>query len=107
MVDLECEFDFSEHACLTCSLLQILLDFSGGLLSDLQLILDCWNLGDWGGITGNLAKFFLGFVSIVFDIIFMLQHYVLYPHRTTAVPTADPDEEECEDDNVGESIAAE
>lgn len=58
---------------------QILLDFTGGTLSDLQLVFDCWDMNDWTGITGNLAKFFLGFVSIVFDTIFMLQHYVLYP----------------------------
>lgn len=58
---------------------QILLDFSGGLLSDLQLVGDCFDLMDWTGLTGNLAKFFLGFVSILFDTVFMLQHYVWYP----------------------------
>ena len=61
------------------SVWQILLDFGGGLLSDAQLVLDCWNLRDWSGLTGNLAKLFLGSVSIVFDVIFLLQHYVLYP----------------------------
>jgi cystinosin len=67
------------------SIWNIILDFSGGMLSDLQLILDCTALGDFSGITGNLAKFGLGSVSIVFDIIFMLQHYVLYSyHRATA-----------------------
>ena len=33
---------------------------------------------DWSGVTGDPVKFGLGFVSIVFDIIFMWQHYVLY-----------------------------
>lgn len=61
------------------SIWNILLDFGGGLLSDLQLVLDCADLGDFSGITGNVAKFLLGFVSIVFDIIFMIQHYILYP----------------------------
>lgn len=60
---------------------QILLDFSGGLLSDLQLVGDCWSSGDWTGITGNLAKLLLGFVSITFDTIFMLQHYVWFAER--------------------------
>jgi cystinosin len=59
---------------------QILLDFWGGVLSDAQLVLDCLDMGDWTGITGNLAKFFLGFVSISFDTAFMLQHYAWYPH---------------------------
>jgi cystinosin len=61
------------------SIWQILLDAAGGTLSDVQLILDCWNMGDWTGITGNGAKLALGSVSIVFDVIFMVQHYVLYP----------------------------
>jgi cystinosin len=54
------------------------LDFTGGLLSNLQLIFDCLDLKDFTGITGNLAKFCLGSVSIFFDIIFMLQHYVFF-----------------------------
>jgi cystinosin len=61
------------------SIWQILLDFGGGVLSTSQLVLDCANLGDFTGITGNIAKFCLGFVSIVFDIIFFFQHYILYP----------------------------
>ena len=27
---------------------------------------------------GNPAKFFLGFTSMVFDVIFLVQHYCLY-----------------------------
>ncbi|CAM9438935.1 unnamed protein product [Heterosigma akashiwo] len=57
----------------------VLLDALGGLLSVLQLILDCHATGDWGGITGDPVKFGLGFVSIFFDVIFMLQHYILFP----------------------------
>jgi cystinosin len=84
------------------SIWQILLDFSGGLLSDTQLVLDCWMQGDWSGITGNLAKFFLGFVSIFFDIIFMLQHYVFYPtrhYRTVVVVPGDHDAPQPHDDS--------
>lgn len=51
-------------------------------------------MGDWTGITGNVAKFILGSVSMIFDILFMLQHYVLYPHRTATVAAAEPDDEE-------------
>ena len=54
------------------------------MLSDLQLVFDCADLGDWTGITGNIAKFGLGFVSITFDIMFIVQHYVLFPHRGDA-----------------------
>jgi cystinosin len=69
------------------SIWQILLDFGGGVLSELQLLLDSADLQDWSGITGNPAKFCLGFVSIFFDCIFMAQHYVLYRTATTTTTT--------------------
>jgi len=61
----------------------VLLDFSGGTLSTLQLVLDCVDMGDWSGISGNWTKFGLGFVTIVFDVVFMLQHYVLYSNSSS------------------------
>ncbi|CAM9382867.1 unnamed protein product [Discosporangium mesarthrocarpum] len=60
----------------------VILDFTGGTLSILQLVLDCYNTDDWSGILGYPVKFALGFVSIFFDLIFMVQHYLVYPeHR--------------------------
>lgn len=44
----------------------------------LQQILSAYNTGDWSFVTENVPKFILGFESILFDTIFMLQHYVLY-----------------------------
>jgi hypothetical protein len=35
--------------------------------------------GDWSGITGDPVKFGLGLVSIGYDTIFLLQHFVWYP----------------------------
>ena len=64
---------------------QILCDFIGGVLSVAQLLLDSSLQNDWSGVTGNPAKFFLGNTSILFDVIFMLQHYVLYGSREGAV----------------------
>ncbi|KAI6782902.1 Cystinosin-like protein [Emericellopsis cladophorae] len=61
------------------SIWQILLDFSGGVLSIAQQGIDSWLQGDWSGITGNPVKFALGNASMVYDVIFMVQHYVLYP----------------------------
>ncbi|WPG99462.1 Hypothetical protein R9X50_00227600 [Acrodontium crateriforme] len=57
---------------------QILLDFSGGVFSLLQLIIDSSIQKDWSGITGNPVKFGLANISMIFDIIFMLQHYIIY-----------------------------
>jgi len=67
------------------SILQILLDFSGGILSTSQLLLDSYLLNDWSGITGNPVKLALGNISMFFDIIFMTQHYILYPSREKAL----------------------
>ena len=57
----------------------VVLDFTGGALSVLQLVLDCWNDDDWSGISGDPVKFGLGLISIIFDVIFMVQHFILYP----------------------------
>jgi len=68
----------------------VILDFTGGVLSLLQLVGDCADMGDWNGITGNPAKIALSLVTICFDLIFLIQHYILYPdvddHHTTYAP---------------------
>jgi cystinosin len=76
------------------SIWPILLDFSGGWLSLAQLIIDSSLQNDWSGVTGNPVKFGLGNITIVFDILFFVQHYVLYRH---------PDKHIEEDDTVDEA----
>ncbi|KAH9492053.1 hypothetical protein Btru_026650 [Bulinus truncatus] len=56
----------------------VLLDFTGGFLSLLQMFLLAYNSDDWGSIFGDPTKFGLGFFSILFDILFIVQHYCLY-----------------------------
>lgn len=56
----------------------ILLDFTGGMLSMLQMILNAYNFDDWNSIFGDPTKFGLGLFSVCFDILFMVQHYILY-----------------------------
>merc|ERR1712087_861594 len=53
-------------------------DCTGGSLSLLQQILSAYNTDDWNFVTENVPKFLLGCLSLVFDTVFMLQHYVLY-----------------------------
>jgi cystinosin len=60
------------------SIFQILLDLAGGILSIAQQGIDSYLQGDWSGITGNPVKFALGNVSMMYDAIFVTQHYVLY-----------------------------
>ncbi|XP_040896044.1 cystinosin isoform X1 [Toxotes jaculatrix] len=56
----------------------VLLDFTGGIFSILQMILQSYNNDEWRLIFGDPTKFGLGLFSVVFDILFMTQHYCLY-----------------------------
>lgn len=56
----------------------VLLDFSGGTLSMGQMLIISYNNNDWSSIFGDPTKFGLGLFSVLFDIFFMLQHYVFY-----------------------------
>ncbi|RMZ69778.1 L-cystine transporter [Pyrenophora seminiperda CCB06] len=62
------------------SIYTLILDFAGGVLSLAQLGIDSALENDWSGVTGNPVKFGLGNITLVFDVIFMVQHYVLYRH---------------------------
>jgi cystinosin len=69
------------------SIWQILLDVLGGVLSVAQQGIDSYLQHDWSGITGNPVKFALGNISMIYDSIFITQHYVLYrnkPHHAHA-----------------------
>jgi len=70
--------NFKRKSTVGWNIYNVLLDFTGGLLSLAQLMFDGWRTADWDGVTGNPAKFSLGFISMFFDVLFMVQHYVLY-----------------------------
>jgi cystinosin len=75
--------NFARKSTVGWSIANVVLDFSGGLLSVAQLMVDGFHgpkPNNWAGIVGNPVKFGLGFVSMFFDIIFMIQHYILYRH---------------------------
>lgn len=73
------ELNYKRKSTCGWNVWNVLLDFTGGTLSIVQQIGDSWDLRDFSAVTGNPAKTALGFVSIFFDLIFFLQHYVLYP----------------------------
>ncbi|GCB80298.1 cystinosin-like [Scyliorhinus torazame] len=60
----------------------VLLDFTGGSLSIVQMFLQSYNNDEWLLIFGDPTKFGLGLFSIMFDIIFIVQHYCLYQHKS-------------------------
>ena len=60
-----------------------LYDFTGGVLSIAQQVLDGILMQDFSAVTGAPVKFGLGLISLFYDITFMVQHYILYPHGRT------------------------
>ncbi|XP_076663786.1 lysosomal cystine transporter cystinosin isoform X2 [Andrena cerasifolii] len=74
-------YNYKRKSTVGWSIGNIFLDFTGGMLSMLQMILNAYNYDDWGSIFGDPTKFGLGFFSVAFDIFFIIQHYVLYRDR--------------------------
>ncbi|GMR36619.1 hypothetical protein PMAYCL1PPCAC_06814, partial [Pristionchus mayeri] len=70
--------NFRRKSTIGWSIGNILLDFTGGSLDLLQVALQGINVANFSAIIGNPVKFGLGLVSIIFDIVFMIQHYILY-----------------------------
>lgn len=60
------------------SIFQVVLDLCGSILSIAQLLIDASLQSDWSGVTGNPVKLGLGNAGIVFGLIFLTQHYILY-----------------------------
>lgn len=65
------------------SIENVLCDFMGGTLSVVQQLMDSFFTKKTDGLLGNPVKFFLGSLSIVYDILFMIQHFILYKDNPT------------------------
>ncbi|VDN58512.1 unnamed protein product [Dracunculus medinensis] len=92
-------FNFRRKSTTGWSIGNVLLDFLGGFMDICQIILQGANTDDWSVFTGNPVKFGLGCFSMLFDIVFIVQHYILYRHSeernqpitNTATGTTDSD----------------
>lgn len=82
--------NYKRKSTIGWSIGNIFLDFTGGTLSMLQMILNSYNYDDWVSIFGDPTKFGLGLFSVIFDIFFIIQHYFLYRHSNSH--TEAPDE---------------
>ncbi|XP_054276550.1 cystinosin homolog [Macrosteles quadrilineatus] len=56
----------------------ILCDLTGSCFSLFQMLINAYNCDDWVSILGDPTKFGLGLFSIGFDMLFIVQHFVLY-----------------------------
>lgn len=70
--------NYKRQSTLGWNINQVLLDFSGGFFSMFQLCMEAFVKEDLSAITGDPVKFGLGLVSVIFDVMFMIQHYSLY-----------------------------
>ncbi|KIV83092.1 hypothetical protein PV11_05147 [Exophiala sideris] len=86
--------NFNRKSTVGWSIEQILCDITGGVLSLMQLVIDASFQGDWSGITGNSLKFGLSNISIAFDVIFIVQHFILYRGQDDLSIKSDDDPEQ-------------
>lgn len=56
----------------------ILLDFTGGLFSLVQMMILAYNFDDWASFRTDTTKLGLACFTLMFDFLFMAQHYILY-----------------------------
>ena len=80
--------NFKRKSTIGWNIHNILLDFTGGAFSFGQNIVDSFrnefSVTSDGQSKGlNIAKFALSFISMFFDIIFMVQHFILYKNSNS------------------------
>jgi len=73
--------NFYRKSTVGWSIGNVLLDLSGGVLSFLQMFLLAFHSNNWESFYGNPTKLGLSIISILFDLLFITQHYVLYPKK--------------------------
>ncbi|XP_027206053.1 cystinosin homolog [Dermatophagoides pteronyssinus] len=76
-------FNFRRKSTAGWTIWMIWLDITGGSFSMLQMLTIAYNYDDWRTLLGNLPKFGLGLASVLYDLIFLFQHYILYRNSTT------------------------
>lgn len=78
------------------SLENVLLDFIGGSLIITQIIIDWVDKGNSRDfrVGLNIAKFLLGILSVIFDLVFLVQHFCLYNPKNRAYELRDGDGED-------------
>ncbi|KAI8454065.1 PQ loop repeat-domain-containing protein [Phakopsora pachyrhizi] len=68
--------NFKRKSTIGWSIGNIILDLLGGILSLFQMVLDSGLAHDWSSLTSNPGKLGISLVSIGFDFLFMIQHYL-------------------------------
>mmetsp|Transcript_777 Transcript_777/g.1327 ORF Transcript_777/g.1327 Transcript_777/m.1327 type:complete len:286 (-) Transcript_777:18-875(-) len=90
-------FNYKRKSTVGWSIIAIFLDLTGGVLSLLQGVIDWINSGNVKLFLGDPVKFGLSIISIVFDVIFLVQHYILYPQKGAMFDKIEEEEEDQEE----------
>ncbi|CAI9752605.1 unnamed protein product [Fraxinus pennsylvanica] len=78
--------NFRRKSTVGFSIGNILLDFLGGVTNYCQMAVQSIDQNSWVNFYGNIGKTMISLVSIFFDILFMVQHYILYPSKKATSP---------------------
>ncbi|XP_073155562.1 LOW QUALITY PROTEIN: cystinosin homolog [Henckelia pumila] len=79
--------NFKRKSTVGFSIGNILLDFFGGLTNYCQMAVQSIDQNSWVNFYGNTGKTMISLVSVFFDIIFMVQHFVLYRTKNSDIST--------------------
>ncbi|KAF6165402.1 hypothetical protein GIB67_018846 [Kingdonia uniflora] len=79
--------NFGRKSTVGWSIVYILLDILGGVTNCSQMVMQSLDRGSWVNLYGNMGKTLLSLVTIFYDLIFLFQHYVLYPSKKEKVST--------------------
>lgn len=71
-------WNYKRKSTVGWSIANIILDFTGGFFSFLQMGLEAV-FGEEVKI--NAVKLILGIMVVIYDVLFMVQHYALYPEK--------------------------
>lgn len=73
--------NFKRKSTIGWSIYNIILDLVGGLTNFAQMGVQSIDQGTWVNFYGNIGKTLLSLEVVFFDVIFMIQHYVLYKNK--------------------------
>ncbi|CAI5942063.1 unnamed protein product [Closterium sp. NIES-64] len=73
-------FNWQRRSTVGWSISNVLMDLTGGTASLLMMFVQSIDQNSFVNFTGNVGKLALSGETIAFDILFAVQHYVLFPH---------------------------
>ncbi|XP_022154196.1 cystinosin homolog [Momordica charantia] len=77
--------NFTRKSTVGFSIGNVVLDFTGGVASLAQMSVQSIDQGSWVNFFGNIGKPLLALISIMFDLIFFYQHFVLYHTKASRI----------------------